>query len=91
MGFIILPQALRTMIPVFVSMFIIFLKDTSLVVIVGLFDLLGACTLATGNPKWIGKNIETYVFVAIIYFIMCYSMSRFSRKLEIKFRVGKGT
>ena len=91
MGLILLPQALRTMIPVFVSMFIIFLKDTSLVVIVGLFDLLGAGTLATGNPKWVGKNIETYVFVAVIYFIMCYTMSRFSRKLERKFRVGKGT
>jgi len=91
MGLIVLPQALRTMIPVFVSMFIIFLKDTSLVVIVGLFDLLGASTLATGNPKWVGKNIEAYVFVAIIYFTMCYLMSRYSRKLEVRYRVDKGT
>ena len=87
MGLVILPQALRHMIPVFVSMFIIFLKDTSLVVVVGLFDLLGAATLATGNPKWVGKTFETYAFVAVIYFTLCFLMSRYSRRLELRYRV----
>jgi general L-amino acid transport system permease protein len=87
MGLVILPQALRVMIPVFVSMFIIFLKDTSLVVVIGLFDMLGAATLATGNPDWVGRNFETYLFVAAIYFVMCFSMSRYSRRLELKYRV----
>ena len=83
MGFVILPQALRTMVPVFVSMFIIFLKDTSLVVVVGLTDLLGAARLATGNPDWIGRTLETYVFAGALYFLMCYTISRSSRRLEL--------
>jgi general L-amino acid transport system permease protein len=87
MGLVILPQALRVMIPVFVSMFIIFLKDTSLVVVIGLFDLLGAATLATGNPDWVARNFETYLFVAAIYFVMCFSMSRYSRRIELKYRI----
>tara|TARA_E500000178_G_scaffold275633_1_gene274473 strand:+ start:2876 stop:3985 length:1110 start_codon:yes stop_codon:yes gene_type:complete len=87
MGIVVLPQALRYMIPVYVSMFIIFLKDTSLVVVVGLFDLLGVARLASQNPKWIGKDIEAFVFVAIIYFIMCYAVSHYSQRLEAKYRV----
>jgi general L-amino acid transport system permease protein len=83
MGFVVLPQAVRTMVPVFVSMFIIFLKDTSLVVVVGLTDLLGAARLATGNPDWIGRTMETYVFAGALYFLMCYTISRSSRKLEL--------
>lgn len=82
MGLIVLPQALRRMIPVFVNMFISFLKDTSLVVVVGLFDLLGAASLAVGNPDWIGRRIETLVFVAIIYFVMCSIVSRAGRAIE---------
>jgi general L-amino acid transport system permease protein len=87
MGLVVLPQALRYMIPVFVSMFIIFIKDTSLVVVVGLFDLLGAARLAAANPKWIGKDIESFVFAGLIYFTICFSVSRYSRRLEGKDRV----
>ena len=87
MGLVVLPQALRYMIPVFVSMFIIFIKDTSLVVVVGLFDLLGAARLAAANPKWIGRDIESFVFTALIYFSMCFAVSRYSRRLEAKYRV----
>lgn len=82
MGLVLLPQALRFMVPVFVSMFIIFLKDTSLVIVVGLFDLLGTATLVAGNPQWTGAKIEAYLFVGVIYFLMCFSISRYSRQLE---------
>jgi general L-amino acid transport system permease protein len=77
-GLIILPQALRVMLPVFVGMFIIYFKDTSLVVAVGLVDLL----VATGNPKWVGRTIETYVFVGAIYFAFCTAISHVGRRLE---------
>ena len=87
MGLVVLPQALRHMLPVFVSMFIIFVKDTSLVVVVGLFDLLGAARLAVGNPKWMGKDIESFVFVGLVYFTICFAVSRMSRRLEAKYRV----
>jgi general L-amino acid transport system permease protein len=87
MGLVVLPQALRYMIPVFVSMFIIFIKDTSLVVVVGLFDLLGAARLAAGNPRWMGRDVESFVFVGLIYFTICFAVSRYSRRLEAKYRV----
>jgi general L-amino acid transport system permease protein len=84
MRLVVLPQVLRVMIPVFVSMFISFFKDTSLVVAVGLFDLLGAAGLATANPDWIGRTIETYVFVGLIYFTICLIISRVGRRLEAR-------
>ena len=79
MGLVLLPQGLRFMVPVFV---IIFLKDTSLVVVVGLFDLLGTATLVAGNPQWTGAKIEAYLFVGTLYFLMCFTISRYSRRLE---------
>jgi general L-amino acid transport system permease protein len=84
MGLVVLPQALRAMIPVFAGLFIVFLKDTSLVVVVGLVDLLGAANLAAGNPAWAGRRIETYVFVGAIYLLMCLSVSRVSRRVEAR-------
>ncbi len=89
MVFIILPQALRLVIPPLVSSSISLLKDTSLVAIIGLFDLLGITSLVSSNPKWLGKILESYVFVAVIYWAMCFSMSRFALRLEIKFRAGE--
>ena len=85
MRFVVLPQALRIVIPPLVSQFISLLKDTTLVTIIGLFDLLGITTLVTSNPEWLGKIIETYVFVAVIYWIMCFAMSRYARSLEIQY------
>lgn len=84
MRLVVLPQALRRMIPVFVNMFISFLKDTSLVVVVGLFDLLGAASLAVGNPDWIGRRVETLVFVALVYFVMCWIVSRAGNVVETR-------
>lgn len=89
MVLIVLPQALKIVIPSMVSSAISLLKDTSLVVIIGLFDLLGVANLVLANPIWLGKMFETYVFVAAIYWVICFSMSRYARHLEIKFSTGQ--
>ena len=81
LGFIILPQALKTVIPSMVGQFIALFKDTSLLAIVGLTDLLGMSQSIIANPKYLGRYGEVYLFVATIYFICCYAMSLASRKL----------
>ncbi|EFH12249.1 amino acid ABC transporter permease [Pseudoroseomonas cervicalis] len=81
-GFIILPQALRLVIPPLVNTFIGFFKDTSLVLIIGIFDLLTAGKTAIVEPAWQGFGIEVYVVVGLIYFVFCFAMSRYSQNLE---------
>jgi general L-amino acid transport system permease protein len=80
---IVLPQALRAAIPALVNTFIAYLKDTSLVVVIGLFDLLGAGKAVTADPRWVGFGVEVYLFVGAIYFIFCFAVSRYSRHLEV--------
>ncbi|GAB4530710.1 MAG: amino acid ABC transporter permease [Pleurocapsa sp.] len=82
LAFIILPQALRTVIPSMVGQFIALFKDTSLLAIVGLTDLLGISQSIISNPKYLGRYGEVYLFIAVIYFICCYTMSAASKKLE---------
>ena len=84
MRLIILPQALRIAIPPLVGTFIGAFKDTALVSFVGLFDLLQDVAVGTSDPNWRGAYIEGYAFVAAIYFIFCYAMSRYSRSLEAR-------
>lgn len=79
---VILPQALRIAIPPLVNTFIGFFKDTSLVVIIGLFDLLTAIKVSLAEPAWIGFGVEGYLFASLVYFVFCYAMSRYSRGLE---------
>jgi general L-amino acid transport system permease protein len=79
---IVLPQALRAVIPAIVGQFIGLFKDTSLVAIVGLVDLMGVCRTILAQPDYIGRYAEVYLFAALIYWIFCYSMSLGSRKLE---------
>jgi general L-amino acid transport system permease protein len=79
---IVLPQALRVTIPALVNTFISFFKDTSLVVVIGLFDLLGAAKAVIVDPKWIGFGVEVYLFVAAVYGLFCYAVSRYSQHLE---------
>ncbi len=81
-GFIILPQALRLVIPPLVNTFIGFFKDTSLVLIIGIFDLLTAGKTAIIEPAWQGFGIEVYLTVGAIYFIFCFAMSKYSQGLE---------
>jgi general L-amino acid transport system permease protein len=84
MRLVILPQALRIAIPPLVGTFIGGFKDTALVSIVGLFDLLQDVAVGTNDPAWRGSYIEGYAFVAAIYFVFCYAMSRYSRSLEAR-------
>lgn len=79
---ITLPQALRLVIPPLVNTFIGFFKDTSLVLIVGIFDLLKSGTTAVAEPAWQGFGNEIYVLLAVIYFAFCFAMSRYSQNLE---------
>ena len=80
--FIILPQALRHVIPAIVNIFISLLKDTSLVSIIGMYDLLGIIQAANSDPKWLGFATEGYVFVGLVFWLMCFSISRYSIRLE---------
>ncbi len=84
---ITLPQALRIVIPALVGQFITMFKDTSLVAIVGLFDLLGVSQSIIAQKEYTGRQRETYVFVAIVFFVFSYGMSRAARQLE---RTGSG-
>ena len=82
---VILPQALRNVLPALMNSAIALFKDTSLVIIVGLFELTGALGLAVdGDPKWRAFALDGYLFIALIYWIGCFTLSRYSRSLESK-------
>lgn len=88
MGLIILPQALKITIPSIVNTFIALFKDTSLVLIIGLFDLLAVGQAALADPAWLGYSVEMYVFVAFVFWLFCFGMSRYSIYLEKKLHTG---
>ena len=83
-AYVVLPQALRIAVPPLVNTFIGLFKDTSLVAIIGVFDLLSAVKTALGEPAWSGFGVEAYLFAAFVYFVFCFSMSRYSRRLEVR-------
>lgn len=85
---IILPQALKVVIPPLVGIFIALFKDTSLVVIIGIFDLTQAAKTAVADAAWRGFSAEAYLFIALIYFIFCFSISRYSQSLEKHLQTG---
>ena len=86
MGLVILPQALRITLPNIVNTFIGLFKDTTLVFVVGIFDFLRALEAARADPRWAGPTIPVtgYVFAAIFYFVCCYGMSRYARRMEAR-------
>ena len=86
---IILPQAIVAVIPVLVGQFIGLFKDTSLVALVGLFDLLGIARVILSNPDWLGTQQEVYLVVGAIYWIFSYAMSYTSRQLEVTLGAGR--
>ncbi len=88
MSLIVLPQALKLVIPGIVNTLIALFKDTTLVIIIGLFDILGAVEAAIKDPSWLGYAVEGYVFAALIFWIFCYGMSRYSQALERKLSTG---
>lgn len=89
MVLIILPQAIQKVIPAIVGQFISLFKDTTLVVIIGLLDLLGVAKAVTSQHDFIGLHKEAYLFVALVFFILCYAMSYGSRRLEVAMGVGE--
>ena len=85
---IVLPQCLRVSVPSLVGVAISFFKDTSLVTVIGLSDLLGAVGAASRDPAWLGHDVEGYVFAAMIYFSFCFTASRYAAWLERRLQDG---
>jgi general L-amino acid transport system permease protein len=92
MGLVVLPQALRLSIPNIVNSFISLLKDTSLVSIIGFFDLLGMVQTSNQDPEWATPStaFTGYIFAGAIFWILCFSMSRYSRYWERRLETGHG-
>lgn len=82
MRLVILPQALRIVIPSFISIAVGFFQDASLLVVIGLFDLLNTARVAAQDPAWLGFHNEAYVFVALLYFAGSAALSRYGLWLE---------
>lgn len=89
MTFIVLPQALRLVIPVLMGLFIALFKDTSLVATIGLLDLLGIARSILAQPQFVGYQKEVYLFITLIYWVFCYFLSYVSQRLEISLGVGE--
>jgi general L-amino acid transport system permease protein len=89
MTFVIMPQALRAVIPAMVGQFIGIFKDTSLVAIVGLLDILNIGKSIIANPKFLGLHMEMFVFIAFVFWMFCFLMSHVSRRLERSLGVGE--
>ncbi|MCH8139749.1 MAG: ABC transporter permease subunit, partial [Proteobacteria bacterium] len=88
MRLIVLPQALKISIPGIVNTFIALYKDTTLVIVIGRLDILGIGNSSLADTKWQGLSTEVYVFVALFFFVSCFSMSRYSLWLEKKLHTG---
>jgi len=88
-GLIVMPQALRIVIPGIVNNFIGLFKDTTLVLVIGLFDFLGMAQAATSDAHWVGFAFEGYVFTGVGFWIFCFGMSRYSQQLERRLRTGR--
>ena len=86
---VVWPQALRLSIPAIVTIGIDLFKDTSLVTIVGLFDVLGSLQQAIKDPQWLGLASEGYVFVAAIFFAICSVLSALARRLERELAIAR--
>jgi len=88
MRLVVLPQALKISIPGIVNTFIGLFKDTTLVIVIGMLDPLGIGRASLSDIKWTGLSTEVYVFIAMFFFICCFSMSRYSIYLEKKLHTG---
>jgi len=86
---IILPQALKLVIPGIANTFLALVKDTPLILVVGLLELVGMIDMAKTNPKWLGFAPEGYVFAGAVFWIICYSMSRYSQRLEKRYKTDR--
>lgn len=80
--FVVLPQALRHVVPSLIGRCVALFKDTSLVIIVGLLDFLGMIKASAQDPEWLGYDAEAYVFCALVYWIICFSISQYGKSIE---------
>jgi general L-amino acid transport system permease protein len=90
MRLVILPQVMRRAIPNVINIFIQILKDSTLVLIVGVYDLLGMVQLAVSDPKWMGHATEGFVFAGVVFFAVCFTISRLSLLVERRLARGEG-
>ncbi|MBN9064723.1 MAG: amino acid ABC transporter permease [Rhizobiales bacterium 65-9] len=81
-GFIVLPQALRISLPAMTNEFIALFKNTTLVLVVSILDLLGIAQASLADPNWVGMNMEAYAFTGLVYWLICFALSRWSKSLE---------
>jgi len=86
---VILPQALKLVIPGIANTFLALVKDTPLILVVGLLELVGMIDMAKTNPDWLGFATEGYVFAGIVFWIICFNMSRYSQRLERKYKTDR--
>ena len=86
---IILPQALKLIIPGIANTFLALVKDTPLILVVGLLELVGMIDMAKTNPDWLGFAAEGYLFAGLVFWIICYAMSRYSQNLEEKYKTDR--
>jgi len=86
---VILPQALKLIIPGIANTFLALVKDTPLILVVGLLELVGMIDMAKTNPDWLGFAAEGYLFAGLVFWIICYAMSRYSQNLERKYKTDR--
>ncbi len=84
MLYVILPQAVRHVIPGLINTVIALFKDTTLVLIIGMFDFLGIIQASLNDQEWLGLAAEGYIFAALIYWVICFSLSRLSIRVELR-------
>lgn len=87
---IVLPQALKAVIPAIVGQFIALFKDTALLALFGLLELTGISRSILAQPEFLGRYAEVYLFIGLIYWVFCYGMSLASRRLEQKLNTSQG-
>ena len=87
--FVILPQALKLVIPGIANTFLALVKDTPLIFVVGLSEVVGMLQMAKTNPKWLGFAMEGYIFASVLFWVICYAMSRYSQYLEFKYKTDR--
>ncbi|MGY2051030.1 amino acid ABC transporter permease [Methylobacterium sp. JK268] len=89
MHLVVVPQALRAVLPSLVNLGISVFQDTTLVIVIGMFDVLNAARAAANDPNWLGFYTEAYVFAAFVYFVACFCASRYSLWLERRLDAGR--
>lgn len=87
-GLILLPQAFRNALPATINQVVITFKETSVVVIIGFFEVMASGNAAFGSGEWTHAYVEVYVFLALVYFVFVFTLSRYGAYLERRMRVG---